>query len=102
MSQPNELAALIESSPTHDWLEKAACGDLELDCLDMFFVEAGRTLSKPVAALCSNCEAQAECLAHAFDRDLAGGYFGGLSPSKRKSMGRQAATQGAEPTPPAS
>jgi WhiB family redox-sensing transcriptional regulator len=93
MSNSTELAALIESSPEFSWLESAACGDLGLDQLDLFFVEAGRTLSREAAAICGTCPVRAECLEHATARDIAGGYFGGVSPSKRRRM----ATTGDQP-----
>ncbi len=86
MSNTNELAALIESSPEYTWLEQAACGDLELDQLEMFFVEAGRTLSREAAAMCERCPVRQDCLDHAASRDIAGGYFGGMSPSKRRRL----------------
>jgi hypothetical protein len=81
-----ELAALIQHSPDYEWVQDAACGSLELEELDRFFVEAGRSLSADTVKLCQRCPVRAECLDHAYDRDIAGGYFGGLSPSKRKSM----------------
>ncbi len=86
MSHPTDLAALIESSPEFTWLEAAACGDLELDQLDLFFVEAGRTMSKEAAAMCEGCPVRLDCLEHAATREIAGGYFGGVSPSKRRRM----------------
>lgn len=86
MPHHHELAALIESSPEFTWLEDAACGDLELDQLDLFFVEAGRTLSREAAAICERCPVRSDCFDHAASRDIAGGYFGGVSPSKRRRM----------------
>ncbi len=86
MSNPNELAALIENTPEYTWLEHAACGDLELHQLEMFFVEAGRTLSREAAAMCERCPVRQDCLDHASNREIAGGYFGGVSPSKRRRL----------------
>lgn len=85
MARSQDIAALIENSQADAWVERAACGDLDLDQLDMFFVEAGRTLSKEAVALCESCPVRAECLDHAFRREIGGGYFGGMSPSKRRS-----------------
>lgn len=85
MARSNDIAALIENSQADAWVEDAACGDLELDQLDMFFVEAGRTLSKEAIALCTGCPVREDCLDHAFRRDIGGGYFGGMSPSKRRA-----------------
>lgn len=86
MPSPNDLAALIEGTPEYAWLDDAACGDLELEQLEMFFVEAGRTLSREAAAMCERCPVRAQCLDHAASREIAGGYFGGLSPSKRRQL----------------
>ncbi len=94
MPRPSDLAAIIEQGDTEHWVSRAACGDLPLDRLDMFFVDAGRSLSKEAAALCRTCPVRTECLDHAETRDIAGGYFGGVSPSKRRADRRhdQAAT----------
>lgn len=89
MARSHDIAALVENSNVDNWVDRAACGDLEIDQLDMFFVEAGRTLSKQAAALCESCPVQAECLEHAYQRDIGGGYFGGVSPSKRRSDQRR-------------
>lgn len=89
MARSDDIAALIENSQADGWVEDAACGDLELEQLDLFFVEAGRTLSKETMALCEGCAVRAECLDHAFRRDIGGGYFGGVSPSKRRAQAAQ-------------
>ena len=89
MAQESDLAAIVEQNDTDSWVMRAACGDLELDQLDMFFVEAGRTLSKDATALCGSCEVRTECLDHAYLRDIGGGYFGGVSPSKRRTFQRE-------------
>lgn len=86
MSNSHDLAPLIESAPDLAWLQRAACGDLDIERLDLFFVEAGRTLSKEAAALCGSCEARVDCLRHAYDHEIEGGYFGGLSSSKRNAL----------------
>lgn len=86
MSNTHDLAPLIESVPELAWLQRAACGDLELESLSLFFVEAGRTLSKETAAMCGSCEARVDCLRHAYDNDIEGGYFGGLSSAKRRAL----------------
>ena len=85
MTGPNEFASIIEQSGADGWVARAACGDLSIDHLDLFFVEAGRSLSKEAAAMCNACEVRAECLNHAYERDITGGYFGGHSPSKRRA-----------------
>lgn len=88
MAHPNDLAAVVEQSHVDVWVAHAACGDLELDQLDMFFVDAGRTLSSEAAALCRTCPVRSECLEHAYAREISGGYFGGMSPSKRRAGSR--------------
>jgi Transcription factor WhiB len=82
----NDLASLIEHSPDFEWVRHAACGNLELAELDRFFVDAGRSLSSDTVKMCGGCPARLDCLDHAYAHDIAGGYFGGLSPSKRKSL----------------
>ena len=86
MSNTQDLAPLIEAAPELSWLQRAACSELELDRLDPFFVEAGRTLSKEAAAMCRGCEARIDCLRHAYDNEIEGGYFGGLSSAKRRAL----------------
>jgi WhiB family transcriptional regulator, redox-sensing transcriptional regulator len=86
MARSQDIAALIEHSNADAWVEHAACGDLDIDQLDLFFVDAGRTLSKEAISLCSTCPVRAECLAHAMNREIGGGYFGGVSPSKRRTL----------------
>lgn len=68
------------------WLEDAACGDLDLGQLDLFFVGIGQTLSPEAAVLCRSCPVSTECLQHAVDRRADAGYFGGLSPKQRRRM----------------
>lgn len=65
------------------WLRSAACKGVPLD---LFFVDAGRSLSEESAQLCRACPVRRECVSHAFDRDLIAGYFGGFSPGQRRSM----------------
>ena len=86
MSNADDLSALIESTAELGWLGRAACGSLALDQLNMFFVDAGRTLSPEAAALCRTCPVRRECLGHAYSNDIAGGYYGGVSPSRRRSL----------------
>ena len=86
MSNSPDLAPLIEAAPELSWLQRAACSELDLERLDLFFVDAGRTLSKEAAAMCRGCEARVDCLRHAYDNEIEGGYFGGLSSAKRRSL----------------
>ncbi|MFN3256006.1 MAG: WhiB family transcriptional regulator [Ilumatobacter sp.] len=86
MSSTDELATLIERSKEITWIRDAACGDLGIDQLDLFFVDAGKSLSKEAVAICQGCPARISCLTHAYEHDIAGGYFGGVSPSKRRRL----------------
>lgn len=86
MSNISDLGDLIGNLPEASWLESAACGELGLDELDLFFVDAGRTLSREARQLCGRCPVRTDCLEHAYAHDIAGGYFGGMSPSKRRSL----------------
>ena len=84
MSHADELATVIESAAIDAWLDRAACADLDLEHLPMFFVEAGRSLSKQATALCERCPVRRNCLDHAIEREITSGYFGGMSPSARR------------------
>lgn len=91
MSDTHELATLIEHAAEMTWLQRAACRDLDLERLDLFFVDAGRTLSSEAAAICGGCEVRVECLSHAYDHEINAGYFGGLSSAKRRALSREQA-----------
>ena len=86
MSTTTDLANIIEHSPELRWLDRAACAGLDIEQLDLFFVDAGKSLSPEARALCQACPARRDCLEHAYEREIAGGYFGGLSPSKRRKL----------------
>ena len=51
MTTGRSLDELIEHTPDMPWLSRAACGELDLDQLDLFFVEAGRTISSATVSL---------------------------------------------------
>ena len=86
VSNTMDLASLIEGSNELPWLRRAACRELELERLDLFFVDAGRTLSKQARAICAGCPARAECLTYAYRHDITSGYYGGLSSTKRREL----------------
>lgn len=77
---------LIHRTPDMSWLAHAACGDLPLEELEVYFVEAGRSIAPATIARCRSCPVRFQCLDHAYDHQIASGYFGGVSPSKRRSM----------------
>jgi WhiB family transcriptional regulator, redox-sensing transcriptional regulator len=86
MPQTRPLDELIEHTPDLPWLEQAACGDLELDQLELFFVDAGRTIASSTVALCRRCPVRRDCLDHAYDHEIVSGYFGGISPGRRRVL----------------
>jgi WhiB family transcriptional regulator, redox-sensing transcriptional regulator len=77
---------LIEQSASMPWLDDAACADMAIDELERFFVEAGRSISAQTVAMCTACPVRRECLEHAYRLDIAGGYFGGMSPGRRRAL----------------
>ena len=93
MPNKNDLAHLIQQSSDMDWLHGASCASLGVDELDLFFVEAGKSLSKQAVSMCKECPARAACLRHAYDNEIAGGYFGGMSPSQRRKVDLTAALE---------
>ena len=98
MNHTNDLGTLIEQSNDLDWLQQASCADLDVDELDLFFVEAGKSLAKETVAMCERCPARVACLSHAYDNEVAGGYFGGMSPSRRRKLTRSEALAEIAPT----
>lgn len=86
MTGNSPLSELIERAPELPWLDEAACGNLQLDQLPLFFVEAGRTIAAETKALCRRCPVRRECLDHAYAHQIASGYFGGISPGRRRAL----------------
>jgi hypothetical protein len=80
------LDELIERTPELPWLDQASCGELELHQLDLFFVEAGRTIAASTIALCRKCPVRRQCLDHAYEHEIVSGYFGGISPGRRRVL----------------
>lgn len=79
-----------------EWLRQARCATPDADGnntnLDLFFVEAGRTISEKALDMCrTQCPVRQECITHSYTRVpdggmITAGYFGGLSLGQRKSM----------------
>ena len=86
MTGSSALSELIERAPEQSWLDDAACSNLELAQLSLFFVEAGRTIAPETKALCRQCPVRRECLDHAYVHEIASGYFGGVSPGRRRAL----------------
>lgn len=86
MGANSPLDELIERTPDLPWLDQAGCADLELHQLDLFFVEAGRTIAASTISLCRRCPVRRECLDHAYEHEIVSGYFGGVSPGRRRVL----------------
>lgn len=86
MSTSSGLATIIEQAPDMEWLDTAACATLDVTQLDRFFVSAGKSLSSEALQLCQGCSSRRQCLEYAYEREIAGGYYGGISPAKRRSQ----------------
>lgn len=86
MANGRSLDELIEHTPDLPWLVRAACSELELEQLELFFVEAGRTISSATVALCQRCPVRRDCLDHAYRHEIVSGYFGGMSPGRRRVL----------------
>lgn len=80
------LDELIENTPDLPWLQQAACGDLALEQLDLFFVDAGRSIAASTVAMCRACPVRRDCLDHAYEHEITSGYFGGMSPGRRRIL----------------
>ena len=86
MPRSIDLSDVLDSIGDMPWIEKAACANLPLSELSRFFVEPGGSISGDTKALCRSCPVRPDCLEYAYERELAGGYFGGLSPSQRRRV----------------
>jgi hypothetical protein len=82
----SSLGEFIHATPEMPWLDDAACGSLPLEQLNMFFVEAGRTIASSTITMCQRCPVRAQCLDHAYSNEILSGYFGGISPGQRRTM----------------
>jgi WhiB family redox-sensing transcriptional regulator len=83
---PEPLPVL--SSISYPWLDEAACVDMDLG---EFFVDAGKAIKEETRDVCRRCPVRAQCLTHAYVQNIGAGYFGGLSPSQRRSLTLKAA-----------
>jgi WhiB family transcriptional regulator, redox-sensing transcriptional regulator len=68
-----------------DWLDYAACGELDLE-VDDFFTGPGHPIASPVLEACRSCPVRRDCLTHAYKSGAISGYFGGVSPGQRRNM----------------
>lgn len=66
-----------------EWLDQAACKDLDISD---YFVEAGHVIEDAVLNTCRTCPVRKECVVHAYEREVTGGYFGGMSPGQRRDV----------------
>lgn len=65
------------------WLDDIACVDLDVPD---YFVEAGHVIEEGAYTVCRGCPVRRDCITHAYERNISGGYFGGLSPGQRRDM----------------
>jgi WhiB family redox-sensing transcriptional regulator len=86
MSSVRDLGELIGELDEGDWVSSAACRHLPPDQIALFFVGAGRSLSRRARQICGGCPVRTDCLKHAYDNEIHAGYFGGVSPSQRSAM----------------
>jgi hypothetical protein len=63
------------------WLNDAACSEMSIDD---FFVEAGHAIDDRVLRVCRTCPVRVSCVRHAYEMQVNGGYFGGMSPGQRR------------------
>ena len=52
----------------------------------MPWARAYRTISSATVALCQRCPVRRECLDHAYRHEIVSGYFGGMSPGRRRVL----------------
>ena len=84
---------MIQGTQEAHWLDEAACRDLTIDDIQLFFVDAGKGLAGAAAEMCRTCPVKLDCLRHAYERNITGGFFGGLSPTKRRQLSLSDAEQ---------
>jgi hypothetical protein len=65
-----------------EWTELAACGVAGIDVND-YFPTPGHAPSPEALAACAQCPVRRECLAWAYERRLAHGWFAGVAPTLR-------------------
>jgi len=78
---PDKLPVL--NSISYPWLDAAACVDMDLG---EFFVDAGKAIKEETRMVCRVCPVRIQCLTHGYVQNIGAGYFGGLSPSQRRSL----------------
>lgn len=79
------------------WLDRINCRDLPLD---VFFVEAGRTIEPAVLEVCRSCPVRRQCVELVYALGRTDGYYGGLSPGARSKMSLPQALDAVEHDPP--
>ncbi|MFJ8043316.1 WhiB family transcriptional regulator [Kitasatospora sp. NPDC096147] len=70
-----------------DWAERGACRTADPDAL---FVEGAA--QHRAKAVCSGCPVRTECLAHALDRQIEHGVWGGMTERDRRALLRRRPT----------
>jgi WhiB family redox-sensing transcriptional regulator len=72
------------------WLDDAACADLSIDD---FYVKAGDAITETNLNICRTCPVRVQCLEHAYEMGITGGYFGGMSPGQRRALALERARE---------
>lgn len=74
--------------PTPDWLDDAACADLEPEAWFAFGHDKARRFDPYFDArqVCNRCPVRRECLTAALERGEEHGLWGGLDPEQRQRL----------------
>lgn len=81
-----DLTSLLHDLSEHDWLDRAACGQLPIEELSRFFGPAGSSPSAETLATCRSCPVRIDCLEHAYANQVMSGCFGGLTAAQRRRL----------------
>ncbi|MGA4978709.1 WhiB family transcriptional regulator [Streptomyces cinereoruber] len=77
----------VDRHDREDWSERAACRTADPD--ELFADGAAQNQAK---ALCVACPVRTECLAHALDRRIEHGVWGGMTDRERRALLRRRPT----------
>lgn len=83
MSQVQQHTDEYGSTSELVWLDDTACADTPYG---RFFVDAGHAIDPETLRLCRGCPVRRHCVTWAYLNGYSAGYFGGFSPSQRRSI----------------
>jgi len=83
-----ELRSVTEVLARPRWMTAAACRGAGVA---EFVMDAKRTPSEAVQAMCGRCPVREECIAYALERDVLVGIWGGTTELERRAMRRTVA-----------